>query len=359
MKTKILTTIKTFVLAIVILTSTVVPNNFISNGVVAEAATKIKLNYTKKTLYVGDSFKLKITGTSKRVKWSSSNKKVATVTSKGFVKGISKGSCKITATISGKKYTCKVTVNAIKEEPKVSYINNRSVEYARDENSQRLFFGFLDENENVVSGNGEVNIRIENDGQIVYDDTVAFTNNDFGTWTWYNGAVSKYVCCIRIPISEIAAGKNSQGTIYFTVNEWNASFDEYSLNIYNLPQKTATFNLPKLPKTVLQNVLIKDISGRYREALCNINIDNIETKTENSHVKFTITGSVTPTIDTITWVGSDSYYFTVKLLRNGIVVDSRMAMTPSIYLNNKFSCDVSFYDIDNSEEYTIEICSYN
>ena len=70
-----------------------------------EAATKVKLNYTKKTIKKGDSIKLKITGTSKKVKWSSSNKKVATVSSKGSVKGISKGSCKITATVGGKKYT--------------------------------------------------------------------------------------------------------------------------------------------------------------------------------------------------------------------------------------------------------------
>lgn len=75
-----------------------------------EAATKVKLNYTKKTIKKGDSIKLKVTGTNKKVKWSSSNKKVATVSSKGSVKGISKGSCKITAAVGGKKYTCKLTV---------------------------------------------------------------------------------------------------------------------------------------------------------------------------------------------------------------------------------------------------------
>ena len=56
-----------------------------------KAKTKIKLNCTKKTIYEGDTFKLKITGTKKKVKWSSSNKKVATVSSKGVVKGIDGG----------------------------------------------------------------------------------------------------------------------------------------------------------------------------------------------------------------------------------------------------------------------------
>lgn len=83
--------------------------------IVVEAATKKpKLNITKKTISEGDSFNLKIKGTKKKVKWSSSNKQVATVTSKGVVKGIDGGSnkktCKITAKVDGKNYTCKVTV---------------------------------------------------------------------------------------------------------------------------------------------------------------------------------------------------------------------------------------------------------
>ena len=44
--------------------------------------------------------------------WKSSNKKVATVTKKGKVKGIKKGSAKITVTTKDgkKKATCTVTV---------------------------------------------------------------------------------------------------------------------------------------------------------------------------------------------------------------------------------------------------------
>ena len=44
---------------------------------------------------------------------NSSNKKVATVTSKGKVTAKKKGTATITATVSGKKYTCKVTVKEI------------------------------------------------------------------------------------------------------------------------------------------------------------------------------------------------------------------------------------------------------
>jgi hypothetical protein len=44
------------------------------------------------------------------VKWTSSKKSVATVSSKGVVKAKKKGTATITAKVSGKKYTCKVTV---------------------------------------------------------------------------------------------------------------------------------------------------------------------------------------------------------------------------------------------------------
>ncbi len=42
--------------------------------------------------------------------WKTSNKKYVTVTSKGVINGVKKGSATITATIGGKDYTCKVTV---------------------------------------------------------------------------------------------------------------------------------------------------------------------------------------------------------------------------------------------------------
>lgn len=86
-----------------------------------KSKTKIKLNCTKKTIYEGDSFKLKVIGTSKKVKWSSSNKNVATVSSKGVVKGINEGSTQITASVNKKKYTCNVTVNVKDYSHGISY----------------------------------------------------------------------------------------------------------------------------------------------------------------------------------------------------------------------------------------------
>lgn len=68
------------------------------------------LSKTKKTVYNSDKYKLKVLGGSGKIKWKSSNKKVATVSKKGVVKGKKGGKCTITATRNGIKMKCRITV---------------------------------------------------------------------------------------------------------------------------------------------------------------------------------------------------------------------------------------------------------
>lgn len=74
------------------------------------AAGRVKLNKTKVTLKVGKTVKLKVCGTKKKVRWTSKKKSVATVSNTGKVRAKKAGAAKIVAKVSGKKYTCKVTV---------------------------------------------------------------------------------------------------------------------------------------------------------------------------------------------------------------------------------------------------------
>ena len=68
----------------------------------------------KKSIKKGKTYKLKAVVTPKnsdeKVTYSSSNKKIATVTAKGVVKGKKKGTVKITVKSGSRKKTCKVTV---------------------------------------------------------------------------------------------------------------------------------------------------------------------------------------------------------------------------------------------------------
>lgn len=76
----------------------------------SHAASKIKLSKKKVSTNVGKSFTLKVKGTKKKVKWKSSNKKVATVSTKGKVKAKKSGKATITAKVGNKKLKCKVIV---------------------------------------------------------------------------------------------------------------------------------------------------------------------------------------------------------------------------------------------------------
>lgn len=78
-------------------------------AVTASAAPK--LSQRKVSLTVGQKITLRVKNRGKKkVKWSSSNKKVAIVSSKGVVKAKKKGSAIITAKVGSRKLKCKVTV---------------------------------------------------------------------------------------------------------------------------------------------------------------------------------------------------------------------------------------------------------
>ena len=85
------------------------------------ANAKVKLSKTKATIEKGKTLTLKATITpsdlpDKSVTWTSSDTKVATVTSAGKVKGVKTGTATITCTSNstGAKATCEVTVGSVK-----------------------------------------------------------------------------------------------------------------------------------------------------------------------------------------------------------------------------------------------------
>lgn len=76
---------------------------------------KIKLNKKKATIRAGKTLKLKLKNAkAKKVKWRSTNKKVATVSKKGKVRARKKGKTTIIAKYKGKKYKCRITVKKAK-----------------------------------------------------------------------------------------------------------------------------------------------------------------------------------------------------------------------------------------------------
>ena len=75
-------------------------------------AVTVTLNKSSENVICGKTVQLKATvgNSNNAVKWTSSNKKIATVDSTGKVKGVMAGSALITATVAGKTATCKIQV---------------------------------------------------------------------------------------------------------------------------------------------------------------------------------------------------------------------------------------------------------
>lgn len=103
----------------------------------AMAAKKAKISNSKLTLKVGQSKKISVRNLTKKqkkkVKWSSSNKKVATVSKSGSVKAKKKGTAKITAKMGKKKYVCKVTVAAKSSKPVPTSVPKTKEQLAKED----------------------------------------------------------------------------------------------------------------------------------------------------------------------------------------------------------------------------------
>ena len=76
----------------------------------ASAKPAVKLNKTTLKLKAGKTYQLKVKNASSKIKWSSSDKKVAKVSQKGLVTAKKAGRVKITALVGKKKLVCKVRV---------------------------------------------------------------------------------------------------------------------------------------------------------------------------------------------------------------------------------------------------------
>lgn len=76
----------------------------------APVGSSIRLNQSRLNLVKGTTYKLKL-NVSRTCKWTTSNRYVATVSSKGVVKAVGYGTCTIACRLSnGTRLTCKITV---------------------------------------------------------------------------------------------------------------------------------------------------------------------------------------------------------------------------------------------------------
>lgn len=99
----------TIVLALVLALSSVSVFSAVYSTQTVEAAT-VKLNKTRRTMKVGQVYKLTVKGPHGTVKWKSSKSSVAAVDNSGVVRAKKKGTANIYAQVGKKKLRCRITV---------------------------------------------------------------------------------------------------------------------------------------------------------------------------------------------------------------------------------------------------------
>lgn len=129
--------IKKFIAAVsaaaVVMTASVVPLVPVQSVITAEAAT-LKLNKKSITIEEGKTFKLKVKGAGKKkVKWSSSDTDVVTVSKSGRITGEGEGAATVKAKVGKKTLKCKVTVTP--EDKEEEEENNQDNNSSGDDNS--------------------------------------------------------------------------------------------------------------------------------------------------------------------------------------------------------------------------------
>jgi len=150
---------------------------------VAEAAT-IKLNKSKVSIKVGESYQLKLNGTKDKIKWSSSKKSIVKVSSEGIITGVKPGSAIITAKVNNKEYKCNVTVlspilkKSIYEVSIGDTIQLEVKNFPLNINKKDIQYRSNDENIVVVDNNGLVTAKTEGyTNVIIYFGTYELTCN--------------------------------------------------------------------------------------------------------------------------------------------------------------------------------------
>ena len=156
-----------------------------------------KLNKTKHTIIAGKSFTLKVTGTKKKVTWSSSNKKVATVTKKGVVKALKAGDVTIKAKVAGKTLKCKVKVFAA-EKKKISnpgFSSEKSITLTFHQKGwyvARLYVQVWDKNKKSFVEFYSDSRAINQTGKVTID-TDRYEINRVGYQIWFFGWDNDYM----------------------------------------------------------------------------------------------------------------------------------------------------------------------
>ena len=249
---------------------------------------------------------------------------------------------------------CSTLVSSVFTDNNVETLKSWSFQFNEGTNDYSIFFALLNQNDEYISADVNVDIRIVNESnEEIYNETKSVSQSDFGYYT-SQIAGEQYLANVRIPASDIAPGKSSSGTVFLTVYKSDAfSFDEVNCStLYCLPIKDVQLTFDSFPI----DLRVKGYDGST-ESIIQINDVSYEFEKDYlPQLKITILG-------TKTYGNSNSSYdiISYKLYDS----DGNMVSANNIYFSllskgDKFRDDsVVIYDITPGESYTLKLLEYD
>lgn len=177
------------------------------------AKSKVRINHSKKTVFLGKTVKLKIKNINKKVKWKSKNIKIAKVSAKGKVKAVGIGKTVIIAKVGKKMFKCRITVKGYT-------ISDKEINYGIPTGAYEGYWyaSFtIKKNGMDVSTSGKCDILfMDNNGQTVYKETKTFTKKSFSPMSVGDGPI-KETCELKFDINKKPKSLMGYGYIGFVV----------------------------------------------------------------------------------------------------------------------------------------------
>ena len=247
-------------------------------------ASAAKLNKKKLTMVTGATFELKLSGTTGSVKWTSSNKKIASVSKAGLVKASKPGTCTITAKSGKKTFTCKVTVKQGVTKIKLNKTNlklKEGKEFAlkatvTPDNAANKKITWSSDNKNVATVNSKGVIKAVGSGSAEITATAADGSGKKAvckvtvTGGYTLGAFSKFMINASFSsASDYLAGKENDSNFWNLVNESWIYEDSVTVieskGIFVFARSDAVdFGEGRKP---IRNYIFYDKNGKFRFAL--------------------------------------------------------------------------------------------
>lgn len=140
--------------------------------------------------------------------------------------------------------------NPMNQDSSPEYMYTPTVDYDDINMRYRVFWGFMQEKDSgFIPYKAKISIKIINENEeIVYDNAFNVNEGDYTFWSNELWEEDKLLGCIYIEADDIEKGTSTEGILSINVEfEDETRFEEYSLNIHNLPVYEFSIELPKMP----------------------------------------------------------------------------------------------------------------